>query len=473
MAAAAPVSRGSDSMHRVTAAGQLDTDALMRLCALVFGDKRLSFRAKGLFGLISTHGCGFGGAVGPELAAEYATDGVAAVRAALGELEEFGYLVRVRLEESDVSEASWVYVLAGPGSTALRGAARPPDDASVSSVASERREAPAGGGTGSGERAGERGRAPGEPFLVSGQVQEVLLALPGDLRKALRATARTDRPRALVTAIDRELQVVSSGRLVERVRRRWVSHGYGRLLAVGALRRPVGAAVALVRAGPCPHPQCEEGRLEDGSACRACAEREKDRRAEWTHRGGQAQQSLQASAPCELCGAARDAEGEPCAACARQSKAVAEEVSELVEMAVRGWAAVPGVPVTVAREAVVRAVSRARTDAAEAGASAAGQALAARLAALEEAESARRRGREPEGGHQAGLPAVADRLGQHASTPVGARQVSRADSCPGVEGSGCPEGRPAVGGDGLCVRCRVVALGGEARVRGTGSHQSA
>ncbi|SES38657.1 hypothetical protein SAMN05421870_1254 [Streptomyces qinglanensis] len=472
MAAASPVGREADATHRSTAVGglasgprkPLDADALMRLRALVFRDQRLSFRAKGLFGLITTPEFGFGGATVAERTAEYATDSVAAARAALGELEEFGYLVRDRPAEPGGSAAPTAYVLARTAGAALLGASGPDGGSSVSGETAEHREAPSGGGVRGLEPTGGRGRAHGGSFLVSSRVQEVLLALPDDLRKALRATARTDRPRALVAAVERELHTVSSNRLVERIRRRWVSQGYGRLLAAGALKRPVGAAVALVRAGPCPDPRCEDGRLEDGTACRACAEREKDRRAEHARRGGQ-QQDVQPP-PCAYCGAAPGADGEPCDGCARASKAVDEEVAELVEVAVRAWAAVPGTSVAEAREAVGRAVARARTDAAEAGAAAAGQALAARLAALEEAGRARMTGRESGGRHRADLGAASDRLGHVTGRPLGARAVARADSCPGTNGSGCPGGRAAMGSDGLCLRCRAGAGSREVRDRG-------
>ncbi|WP_239085905.1 hypothetical protein [Streptomyces parvus] len=58
----------------------------------LFRDKRLSFKAKGIFGLISTHRNGYG--VTPEWIAAASTDGPAAVRTGLRELEKYGYLVR-------------------------------------------------------------------------------------------------------------------------------------------------------------------------------------------------------------------------------------------------------------------------------------------------------------------------------------------------------------------------------------------
>lgn len=58
----------------------------------VFRDPRMSFKAKGIFGLISTHRDGYGLSI--ESICACSTDGVAAVRTGLTELEAHGYLVR-------------------------------------------------------------------------------------------------------------------------------------------------------------------------------------------------------------------------------------------------------------------------------------------------------------------------------------------------------------------------------------------
>jgi hypothetical protein len=58
----------------------------------LFRDVRLSFKAKGIFGLISTHRNGYG--VTPKWIANASTDGLASVRTGLRELESYGYLVR-------------------------------------------------------------------------------------------------------------------------------------------------------------------------------------------------------------------------------------------------------------------------------------------------------------------------------------------------------------------------------------------
>uniref|UniRef100_UPI002F90A24F hypothetical protein n=1 Tax=Streptomyces sp. NBC_01001 TaxID=2903713 RepID=UPI002F90A24F len=68
--------------------------------------------------------------------------------------------------------------------------------------------------------------------------------------------------------------------LLERIQRRWWTHGYARALAEGELSSPVGVAVGLVRPSTdCPDPMCEDGTtLHLDDACPKCAERRADRR---------------------------------------------------------------------------------------------------------------------------------------------------------------------------------------------------
>ncbi|MFH8642260.1 hypothetical protein [Streptomyces goshikiensis] len=63
-----------------------------RIHNAVFRDRRMSYKAKGIFGLISTHRDGFGLSI--ESLVSFSTDGVSAVRTGLSELEACGYLVR-------------------------------------------------------------------------------------------------------------------------------------------------------------------------------------------------------------------------------------------------------------------------------------------------------------------------------------------------------------------------------------------
>ncbi|CAM5594420.1 hypothetical protein [Streptomyces abikoensis] len=63
-----------------------------RIHNAVFRDRRMSYKAKGIFGLISTHRDGFGLSI--ESLVSFSTDGVSAVRTGLNELEKLGYLKR-------------------------------------------------------------------------------------------------------------------------------------------------------------------------------------------------------------------------------------------------------------------------------------------------------------------------------------------------------------------------------------------
>lgn len=80
----------------------------------LFRDPRLSAKAKGVFGLISTHEQGYG--ITPASIAACMRDGVDAVKGALRELEEYGYLLRVqeRTAKGTLGRATY-YVTDVPG----------------------------------------------------------------------------------------------------------------------------------------------------------------------------------------------------------------------------------------------------------------------------------------------------------------------------------------------------------------------
>lgn len=73
----------------------------------LFRDSRLSFKAKGIFGLISTHRNGYG--VTPEWIAAASTDGPASVRTGLQELEKCGYLLRRQDRKPDGTMGPMTY----------------------------------------------------------------------------------------------------------------------------------------------------------------------------------------------------------------------------------------------------------------------------------------------------------------------------------------------------------------------------
>ncbi len=79
--------------------GVMAADQYTQIRNALFRDKRISFKAKGVFGLISTHRDGFG--VTPQSIAACSTDGVSAVRSALQELERYGYLYREQERRPD------------------------------------------------------------------------------------------------------------------------------------------------------------------------------------------------------------------------------------------------------------------------------------------------------------------------------------------------------------------------------------
>ncbi len=82
-------------------------DNFTQIANALFRDRRISFKAKGIFGLISTHRDGWRVTVA-ELVRS-GTDGKAAVSAGLKELEKFGYLVRDRERRPDGTLGDAVY----------------------------------------------------------------------------------------------------------------------------------------------------------------------------------------------------------------------------------------------------------------------------------------------------------------------------------------------------------------------------
>lgn len=72
--------------------GPMAADQFTQIRNALFRDPCLSAKAKGIFGLISTHREGWG--ITPESIAACMADGVSAIKSGLQELERFGYLVR-------------------------------------------------------------------------------------------------------------------------------------------------------------------------------------------------------------------------------------------------------------------------------------------------------------------------------------------------------------------------------------------
>lgn len=90
--------------------GPMAADAhFTQISNALFRDPRVSFKAKGIFGLISTHRDGFG--IKPETIAKAGTEGVAAIKTALQELERFGYLDRAQARREDGTLGPVVYYI--------------------------------------------------------------------------------------------------------------------------------------------------------------------------------------------------------------------------------------------------------------------------------------------------------------------------------------------------------------------------
>jgi len=85
-------------------------DAFTQIRNVLFRDPRLSFRDKGIFGLISTHRDGFG-VTAESIAACSSTDGVSAVKTSLRALERYGYLKRTRVRRPDGTLGGAVYYI--------------------------------------------------------------------------------------------------------------------------------------------------------------------------------------------------------------------------------------------------------------------------------------------------------------------------------------------------------------------------
>ncbi|MGC2997280.1 hypothetical protein ACPF8X_02445 [Streptomyces sp. G35A] len=112
--------------------GVMAADQFTQIANRLFRDAKLSYKAKGIFGYVSTHRDGWQvtiadlAAVGP--------DGKEAIRVALKELEHCGYLIRERLRRADGTLGEIVYSITDQPAT-LDAALRKVPPASAGSVA--------------------------------------------------------------------------------------------------------------------------------------------------------------------------------------------------------------------------------------------------------------------------------------------------------------------------------------------------
>lgn len=106
----------------------------------------------------------------------------------------------------------------------------------------------------------------------------------GFLPRAIRDRLPRLVPVEVTDTIRTELhRGITTPQLIERAERRWWNHGYesdAESASGPGILRPVGAAIALLRAGNCSSPRCDDGRdLDTGDLCRTCEREAEDRRA--------------------------------------------------------------------------------------------------------------------------------------------------------------------------------------------------
>ncbi|WP_329331207.1 helix-turn-helix domain-containing protein [Streptomyces sp. NBC_00663] len=98
--------------------GAMAADQFTQIANRLFRDPRLTWKAKGLFGLISTHRDGWHITVAD--LARRSRDGEAAVKSGLKELEQHGFLLRERTRHSDGTLGGVVYVITDQPAEQLR-----------------------------------------------------------------------------------------------------------------------------------------------------------------------------------------------------------------------------------------------------------------------------------------------------------------------------------------------------------------
>ncbi|MEV6796711.1 hypothetical protein AB0M87_33300 [Streptomyces sp. NPDC051320] len=92
-----------------TQRGTMAADHFVQIANGLFRDRRLSFKAKGIFGLIASHRDGW--RVSVRELVRSSTEGIHAVRGGLTELERFGYLTRVRERAANGTWGDIVYAI--------------------------------------------------------------------------------------------------------------------------------------------------------------------------------------------------------------------------------------------------------------------------------------------------------------------------------------------------------------------------
>jgi hypothetical protein len=118
-------------------------DQFTQIANTLFRDERLSLKAKGLFGLISTHRDGYG--VTPRSLSAQTADGLDAIKSGLRELESAGYLMRSQERRPNGTLGPMEYLitdLSGPGNTWSGPVEENPSPAPTSTNTQNRRSGP-------------------------------------------------------------------------------------------------------------------------------------------------------------------------------------------------------------------------------------------------------------------------------------------------------------------------------------------
>lgn len=330
--------------------GPMAGDRFTQISNALFRDPRLSLKAKGLFGLISTHRDGFGLSI--RSIARSVKESKDAVGTGLKELEEFGYLERVPKYDGG-KFAGYVYRITdvpahlydlygdaprpgNPDTVNLGTAPRPgnpdaedpdagnpdPEDPHTKKTTTKKikneehqDEAPSARsaadvrrtGAGSSARVNGGSAAAGNKLGLTGEQMRAVRAVGAALPRPLLAALPGQRiPGNNHRAVLDALEARSVEQVAERISRRWVSWGFEPAFHDGEIRNVIGAAVALIGPTPhCPDPSCEDGVMVDtGADCRACVMRRAIRRAAF-NRGEDPRRASRTSEPrpeCVDCG---------------------------------------------------------------------------------------------------------------------------------------------------------------------------
>ncbi|MFE2911420.1 helix-turn-helix domain-containing protein [Kitasatospora indigofera] len=298
-----------------------------------------------------------------------------------------------------------------------------------------------------GKRAGRR-----EVALPS-DVLRIIAAYPQPLREAMKETAHTDSPKTLVTAVTRALESRTVDQLLDRVARRWWMHGYEKKFEAGELMRPVGVAVAMMKHGSCPDPDCEDGRLPaTGEWCQLCIERGHDYRAAWKRTRKAQKVAAEAAARRTLCPKCEQDKGTDGGICPPCVTGLENEVAEALRNVAADAAAMPrhtAEHVDLALETAKTLVKEARAQASQDGADLFGELLAAQMAAQACARDAHQLRMATMDDQPQGEPAIPAQAG----VPAAEQDLV---PCEGSRWDGSACGRPTGSEDGLCRPCRIA-----------------